>query len=621
MPTIKTLLTPLNCLLVLSGALMVNTANAAEACVAGNWQVDNSITDMPSVKYQTEHFAFRWNNNDVNRNDAVAAGQKLEQIWDKFIKQIQFPEPYCKQTVKYKANIHIDPTFGLSGGIAGGGSMGMWIGPASLKDNWGLAHEFTHALQGQTGGFQSSGDNYVGWIWESHANWMTHQMDEFRGTSAHCSEMQVNYSHIYLGSTRNRYCNWQFMEYLKNRFGYGAINDMWAKAPKWGESGQSTADPLSILRTNMGWSQSEFNDVFGDWAMHNVNWDYVDPDGFDRGRFYRSTYGSYGAVQPNQNNADRLLRTTALEPVVGASASLRRFSVPFDQAPQQLGYNIVKLIPESGATKITVKFRGMVQSKSAITRLPGLKNDPATMPQPNSDWRWGIVAVGADGVSRYSELQRGASATVKNFTIRQDDRGIYMVVMGTPSQMQKIKWDQAYYSLYRYPWMADFTGVWPEGSQPGAPNPTANGSRHANGGGWVSNSANVAPTAYVGPYARVIGGTVRDNARIEDRATILSGTVEGRAVVGGLTVLQGNTVVRDNARLHTVFMGPGAFERGIVLSGNAQMRGDAEIRGASASQGVFYGFIDENEVRSSEAGAYLTDAVPEVTAVPVYSTK
>ncbi|MFV8756862.1 DUF6055 domain-containing protein [Nannocystaceae bacterium ST9] len=115
--------------------------------------------------------------------------------------QIQYPEPYCKQTVKYKANIHIDPTFGLSGGIAGGGSMGMWIGPASLKDNWGLAHEFTHALQRanrRLPGF-GRGIDYVGWIWESHANWMTHQMDEFRGTSAHCSEMQVNYSHIYLG--------------------------------------------------------------------------------------------------------------------------------------------------------------------------------------------------------------------------------------------------------------------------------------------------------------------------------------------------------------------------------------------------------------------------------------
>ncbi|MEH2919581.1 Svx/AvrXca family virulence/avirulence protein [Samsonia erythrinae] len=620
MSKIKTMVTPLNCLLILSGALMLNTANAAETCVAGDWQVDNFNNDMPSVQYQTEHFAFRWNNNDADRNDVIAAGQKLEQIWDKFINQIQFSEPYCKQTVKYKANIHIDPTFGLSGGIAGGNTMGMWIGPASLKDNWGLAHEFTHALQGQTGSFQNAeGENYVGWIWESHANWMTHQMDEFRGTSAHCSEMLVNYPHIYLGSTRNRYCNWQFMEYLKNRFGYSIINDMWSKAPKIGESGHATADPLSVLRTNMGWSQSEFNDVFGDWAMHNVNWDYVDPDGFDRGRFYRSTYGSYDTVQPNEFNADRLLRTTALEPVDGASA--RRFAVPFDQAPQQLGYNIVRLIPESGATNITVQFHGMVQNQPAVTRFPGLKNDPATVPQPHSDWRWGIVAIGADGVSRYSELQRGASATVENFAIRHDDRGIYMVVMGTPSVMQKIKWDQSYYSLYRYPWMADFTNVWPEGSQPDAPNPTANGHRHANGGGWVSQSANVAPTAYVGPYARVIGGNVMDNARIEDRATILSGTVEGHAVVGGLTVMQGDTVVRDNARLHTVFMGPGAFERGIVLSGSAQMRGDAEIRGASASQGVFYGFIDENEVRSGDSGAFLTDAVPEVTAVPNYSAK
>ncbi|MFV8756863.1 DUF6055 domain-containing protein [Nannocystaceae bacterium ST9] len=140
------------------------------------------------------------------------------------------------------------------------------------------------------------------------------------------------------------------MEYLKNRFGYGAINDMWAKAPKGGESGQATADPLSVLRSNMGWSQSEFNDVFGDWAMHNVNWDYVDPDGFDRGRFYRSTYGGYGAVQPNQNNADRLLRTTTLEPVVGASASLRRFSGTV-RSGSNTGHNIVRLIPEVARRK------------------------------------------------------------------------------------------------------------------------------------------------------------------------------------------------------------------------------------------------------------------------------
>jgi hypothetical protein len=41
------------------------------------------------------------------------------------------------------------------------------------------------------------------------------------------------------------------------------------------------------------------------------------------------------------------------------------------------------------------------------------------------------------------------------------------------------------------------------------------GRAHSNGGGFVANSANVASTAYVGPFARVLGGTVQGNARIE----------------------------------------------------------------------------------------------------------
>ncbi|UPT55336.1 Svx/AvrXca family virulence/avirulence protein [Dickeya zeae] len=605
------------CLFVAGSLLAANAAYADETCVAGNWRVSN-VSDMPAVQYQTEHFAFRWNSNQVKQADVVAAGKQLELIWDKFINQIKFPQPYCNATTKYKANIHIDPSFGLNGGIASGGTMGMWIGAESLLDHWGLAHEFTHALQGQTGSFQSSGNqNFVGWIWESHANWMAHQLDEYHGTSTHCSDMLVNYPHLYLGSTRDRYCNWQFMEHLKNRYGYSAVNDLWAKAPKVGSAGQNTTDPISVLKSNMGWSQSELNDFFGDWAMHNVNWDYTDPDGYDRSSFYRLSYGGYGALTPSQSNADQLLRTTALEPV--SASGVRRFAVPFDQAPQRWGYNIVRLIPDSGATKVTVSFQGVVQSAPAVNRLPGLKNDPVSLTQPDSDWRWALVAIDAAGKSRYSALQRGAAAQISNFAVKSNDKGLYLVVMGTPSQMHQITWDQAYYSLYRYPWTVDLTNAWAEGSQPNAPTPTARGRRHSNGGGWVANGAQVASTAYVGPYARVIGGKVLDYARIEDHATVLSGTVSGNARVGGLTVVQGDTVIKDNAQVNTVFKGPGAFERGVVVSGSAQLRGDAEIRGVSVSQGVFYGFIDDNGVRDNQAGASLSDAVPEVTERPAYA--
>ena len=98
-----------------------------------------------------------------------------------------------------------------------------------LKDRFGLAHELTHSLQGGTGSFRDT--PYGGWLWESHANWMTTQLPEFRGNT-HCSVLSVNYPHLYYGSSRVRYCNWQFLEYLKNRFGYAVVNDIWRKVIK-----------------------------------------------------------------------------------------------------------------------------------------------------------------------------------------------------------------------------------------------------------------------------------------------------------------------------------------------------------------------------------------------------
>lgn len=119
--------------------------------------------------------------------------------------------------------------------------------------------------------------------------------------------------------------------------------------------------------------------------------------------------------------------------------------------------------------------------------------------------------------------------------------------------MHKIKWDQAYYSLYRYPWTVDLTNAWADGSQPNAPTPTANGRRHRNGGGWVADGAQVEETAYVGLYAKVLGGKVLGNARIEDHAIVLDGTVSDNARVSGLTIIQNNTVIKDNAQVNTAF--------------------------------------------------------------------
>jgi len=558
---------------------------------------------MPAARYQTAHFALRWNGAAVTDAHAQAAGALLETAWDTYMNKVAFTEPYCDTATKYKVNVHIDPSFALHGGTTGVRDMGMWIGTGSLADRWGLAHEFAHALQGSSMGLRDS--PYVGWMWESHANWMAHQLDEHRGET-HCSVMLADNPHMLYGSGRDRYCNWQFWEFLKDKYCYQAVNDIWLKSRRPDDPAHLEEDPFTALARNMGWTPSQLNDVFGEWAMHNVNWDYRNLDGSDQGVVYRAQYLQ---SQPYQSG-DRELRTTRLDPLDAAN---RRYAVPAAWAPQRWGYNLVRVRPDAGATSITATFRGVVQDAPASTAFGALKNDPQSVPNPDSDWRWGLVAVDASGRSRYSALQRGADGEV-TFCLQAGDQSVWMVVMGTPTTIHKAKWDQNYASLYRYAWMVQFAGAQPDGFQANAPTPSTSGRWHANGGGWGASGASVASTAYVGPYAKVLGGNVSDNARIEDHAVVLSGTVNNNAVLSGLTVLRADTMVTGSAKVATTFRAIGAFETGIVLSGTAQLYGDVEERGVSLSSGAFTGLVDAGMVGNAEFGAALTQPPAEVTA-------
>jgi hypothetical protein len=60
--------------------------------------------------------------------------------------------------------------------------------------------------------------------------------------------------------------------------------------------------------------------------------------------------------------------------------------------------------------------------------------------------------------------------------------------------------------------------------------------QHKNGGGWVANSATVAPSVYIGPYACVYG-----SAELTEQVR-----VEGTAQVSGHARLSGDVLVCGN---------------------------------------------------------------------------
>lgn len=572
------------------------------SCTAGTWTARSTGSDGHPLRYESEHFALYWFTSDPDGSGPLLglssppsqtvidnAFNTLEAIWDGYFgSPVFFPEPYCNSSTKTKAAVHLDDYYPLWGGGWGSGYMGLWVGVGALQDNWGLAHEFNHGVQSTTQAFPDCGG--VGcWVFESHANWMPHQL--YRN-NVHCSEMLPNMPHLYYGNTRDRYCNWQFFEFVKDKHCYEAVNEMWSySAP----SGQR--DPWQKLMLSQGWSIEDLNDLFGEWAMHNVTWDYRNPpptSGNDQGTVYRQSYGSIEDTSRNE----RRLRLTRLEALDASWATNRRFVSPYYWAPQRWGYNTVRLYPEASASSVHVTFRGVTQSGA------------------NSGWRWGLVATNSSlTTARYSPLQEGTDAEL-DFCVNAGEN-LYLVVVATPTQYQKITWTNpsdgpAYPSIYRYPYMIEVDGAWPAGFQNGALDACPSGTqRHANGNGCAP--AGTAASVYVGPYARILSGTVSGNARIEDQATVIRGTVSGNARVGAMSLIAGQNNgsfnVSDSAIVQGTFYPLGWFGGGSV-SGTARLMGDLEYYTAKSSN-TFYGLVD--------AGWSGVSSVTEVTTAPPYT--
>jgi hypothetical protein len=571
------------------------TAPASAQCVAGTWTDPGSTTNDPLV-CQSAHFAVHAPSGTITAAQCTAATDELENvIWPmRFGSPMFEPEPFCKSATKSKVSIVIHSDYGLTGGCWGQNLPGMWIGPGATADHWGLAHEFTHSWQCSAGtGLTCPNSNTCGWIFESHANWSAQQLPEYHASNVHCSEMLANMPHLYLGSTRDRYCNWQFMEYLKDKYCYQAVNDIWLANPKG-------SDPFSNMMTTRGWTVSQLNDFFGDWAMHNVTWDYQDPlpestAGGNQGALYREDYG----IATDASHTERRLRLAALEPLDASYATNRRFVSPFYWAPQRWGYNLVRLYADPGASAVTVTFRGVLQSAA----------DP--------DFRWGLVATDAAVTTpRYSALQRGTDGQL-TFCVNPGE-SLFLVVVATPATQQTIVWDQAYPTIYRNPYMLQLGDAWPQGFQNGTRDACPAGlSRVANGGGC--GPAGLASSVYVGPYAAVLAGaTVTGSARIEDHATVVSGTVSG-GTVGALTLVGSTTAPNNNnpfsisgsAKAQATFYPLGFFESGQSISGSAALFGDIEFRGQGFTEttGSYYGYVDNT---------IAAETIDDLTVAPPY---
>jgi hypothetical protein len=109
--------------------------------------------------------------------------------------------------------------------------------------------------------------------------------------------------------------------------------------------------------------------------------------------------------------------------------------------------------------------------------------------------------------------------------------------------------------------------------------------QHPNGGGWVADTAQVADRVYVGPMARVAGGTIRGGTI--RGGTIWGGTIWGGTIWGG--TIWGGTIEGGTIRGGTIWGGTiwgGTIEGGTIWGGTIW---GGTIEGGTIRGGTIWG--------------------------------
>ena len=496
----------------------------------------------------------------------------------------RLPKPWKKYNILIR--------LAIDGGYAGGG-----FGACDLRDatggprNEGLGHEWYHG--------------------HPHGGWST----LFFGESVCHGGRHLNlpgetpmFSHNFcypwrnVSTTQYQCPLWYFALGDNPNWGDGILSVAGCLAAKSEPTAYHTIARLGQQRGLWQNGVKGFGDFFGEYAARMVTCDFVMQYAI------RSKYG--------------MPEMSFLQPVYGKAD---RYRIPSSEAPRTYGFNVVRLIPEKAAKKMTVDFDGLHEA-----RLHG-------------DWRACIVAVDGNGRARYSQLWNKGKM---DFALRPEDKHIWLTVAATPSALPlspEGNCDVLLAGIHapRYPWEVTLSGC-----KPGTPHrrqgdvinldelytlnngnqylgysvknevpipltdevgllaqrkladmdrrialtanarkerigsgkvdlphwlesgmirveneltrrvkflqKNAKGDRHANGGGFVADSARVAATAYVGPNAMVLDGArVEENACIHEYAVVYGPktVIRGNAKIGGKAWVFGDVIVGGNARI------------------------------------------------------------------------
>lgn len=404
------------------------------------WRIpDLNAYDDPDSEYshvrkvESANIALFWSKeygDDPTKNDDVAkrfdpleALEECERFYQYYVDTLQAVRQGDSLTERYKLLIYV--IGGDEGTAFGGGAeekVGVIWTPAvriHQKPYGALAHEMAHCFQYLAkcdgawaysspveGGPQASifemTAQYM--LWQVYPDWITFENYHLKGF--------MDKTHFAFLHETNMYHAPFVLEYWSEKYGKDFVWRLWLES-KEGE------DPVRTYKRLLNMDQPDFNDELFDAYRRFVTW--------DMGRI-----SPYARSYTNQHH-------TQLD-----SVGRDHYRIADSHAPQNYGYNAIKLMPRAGK-KVKVRFGGRAEK---------------AVEQENAGWRYGFVAVQKTGERVYGEVYSKSERTV-SFKVPNDTEYLWFVVSGAPKDHRVHIADWKDDNDEQWPYELIFTGTSP----------------------------------------------------------------------------------------------------------------------------------------------------------------
>lgn len=330
----------------------------------------------------------RWDINNLAEN--------IERFYKCYRDEMKFILPGSLAD-EYRMVVHV--RYDLEGTAYGGdvdGTIGaLWVTPGRIQDERlnCIAHELGHSFQSQI----SCDDMGQAWggspFFEMTSQWMLWYVNpEWQTSEKYHWDAWNTLTHKSFLSFENMYHSPYVLEDWATRHGVQVIADLYRE-------GKRGEDPVITYKRHFGLSQEQFNDEMWNTVCHFVNWDYE--------RVWEES-------RPYANR-----NVTKLEPSCDGWQRISK-----ENCPEDYGFNAIPVeVPHRGQT-VSIDFKG----EAGLDGFNGENKELA-------GWRYGFMAVGADGHSIYYPVHRSAAETVSyTAPYDQDLAHLWFVVMGAPKE-------------------------------------------------------------------------------------------------------------------------------------------------------------------------------------------